>query len=226
MLDAADDLAAIGQDDCGGVALERGAEGIIRGEEKPGIAAGLHQCLPGGMGKHVGVVGPVHGIRRALRVGEIGGRGAGIDVDAVLFLDDVVDGERDAGIRHVPLPRDRGADIGLVLVIAGDDIDLPALGGQTGILSRHLGGQRRARPGEVGVQPRLIRQCTDLDGLVLRDRKICRGEAERGPQQQRNDNSGFHYWASSLDSLVILQTPFFRRRDRCGACPCWLAAPS
>src|SRR5260221_463583 len=103
MLDAADDLAAIGQDDCGGVALERGAEGIIRGEEKPGIAAGLHQCLPGGMGEHVGVVGPV---------------------------------------------------------------------------------------------------------------------------QQRNDNSGFHYWASSLDSLVILQTPFFRRRDRCGACPCWLAAPS
>ena len=116
MLDAADDLAAIGRDHGRGVALERGAEGVVRGEEEPAIAAGLHQRLPGAMGQHVGVVGPVHGVRRALRVGEIRGRRARIDVDAVLFLDDIVDRERDAGIRHVdddvdlvdvePLPRD------------------------------------------------------------------------------------------------------------------------
>ena len=46
MLDAADHLAAVGRDDRGGVALERRAEGIVGGEEEPGVAAGLHQRLP------------------------------------------------------------------------------------------------------------------------------------------------------------------------------------
>ena len=49
--------------------------------------------------------------------------------DLVLFLRDLVDRQRDAGIRHVdddvdlvdvePLPRDVGADIRLVLMIGG-----------------------------------------------------------------------------------------------------------
>ena len=180
-------LAAVGVDDRGGVALQRRAEGVVGGQEEPGVAAGLDQRLPVPLGQHVGVVGPVHGVGRALRVGEIGGRRAGIDVDAVLFLDDVVDGERHAGVRHVdddvdlvdiePLPRDVGADIGLVLVIAGDDVDLPALGGQAGILDRHLRGQRRAGPAEIGIETGLVGQRADLDGLVLRKRETRRRRA-------------------------------------------------
>ena len=74
---------------------------------------------------------------------------------AFFSFDDVVDRERDAGVRHVdddvdlldvdPLPRDVGADVGLVLVIGGDHVDLPALGGKAGILDRHLRRERRAR---------------------------------------------------------------------------------
>ena len=46
MLDAADHLAARRLHRRGGVALERGAEGVVGGQEEPGVAAGLHQRLP------------------------------------------------------------------------------------------------------------------------------------------------------------------------------------
>ena len=59
-LTRAEHLAAIGVDDRGGVALQRVAEGVVGGEEEPGVAAGLHQRLAGAVGQHVGVVGPVN----------------------------------------------------------------------------------------------------------------------------------------------------------------------
>jgi len=118
----------------------------------------------------------VHRVRRALRVGQIGGRCTRVDVDAVLLLHDVVDRERDAGIRHVddridlvdvePLPGDGGANVGLVLVIAGDEIDGPALGLEAGVLDRHLRRQRRTGTCEVGIKAGLIGQRADLDRLV------------------------------------------------------------
>ena len=234
MLDAADDLAAVGGDDGGGVALERRAEGVVGGQEEPGVATGLHQRLARGVGQHVGVVGPVHGVGRALRVGEVGGRRTRIDVDAVLFLDDVVDGERHAGIRHVdddvdlvdvePLPRDRGADIRLVLVIARDDVDLPALRGEAGIFNGHLRGERRAGPAEVGIETGLIGQRADLDGLVLREGRASGGDGQRRAEQTTMQSTFSCYFPREFSR----DRPTFgrsRRRDRCGACPCWRQAP-
>ena len=72
MLDAAEHLAAIGGDDRSGIAFERVAEGVVRGEEEPGVAAGFHQRLAGAVGEHPGVVDPMDRVRRALRAGEIG----------------------------------------------------------------------------------------------------------------------------------------------------------
>ena len=171
-------LAARLHDDRRGVALERMAEGVVRGQEVPGVAAGLHQRLSGRVGQHVGVVDPVNRVRRALGVGEVRRRRAGIDHDGVLFLHDVVDRQPDAGVQHVhedvdlldvdPLPRDGGADVGLVLVIGRDQVDLPALGRHPGILDSHLGGNRRAGAAKVGVKSGLIGQHADLDVLVLR----------------------------------------------------------
>ena len=110
-----------------------------------------------------------------------------------IFLDEIGDGERNPGIRNVdddvdlidiePLARDVDADIRLVQMVAGDDVDLPALGGQSGILDRHLGGERRAGTAEIGVKTGLIRQRTDLDGLVLRNCEASGREAERRAQQ-------------------------------------------
>ncbi len=68
------------------------------------------------------------------------------------------------------------ADVGLILMIPGNNVDLPSLGRHAGILDRHLGGQRRAGTTEVGVKAGLIAQRSDLDGLVLRDSKVPGGK--------------------------------------------------
>ena len=140
MLDAAQHLAAACSDHRSGVALERRAERIIRGQEEPGVAAGLGQRLAGAVGKHVGIVGERDRVRRAGLAGEVGAGGAGVEQHRVLFLDKVTHGQCDAGIRRVgdridlvvvdPLPGDVDADIRLVLVVAADDLDLPALLGE------------------------------------------------------------------------------------------------
>jgi hypothetical protein len=93
--------AAVGLDDRGGVALQRLAEGVIGGEEEPGIAARLDDRLSRAMGEHIRVVGPVDCVWGAGLAGQVGGRRSGIEVDSVLLFDDVIDGEPDAGIGHV-----------------------------------------------------------------------------------------------------------------------------
>jgi hypothetical protein len=68
-------------------------------------------------------------------------------------------------------------------VIAGDDVDLPALGDKTRILGRHLRSQCRTGSGEIGVQPGLIRERADFGGLVLGYCKARSREAQRRAQQ-------------------------------------------
>ena len=95
----------------------------------------------------------------------------------VLLARDLVDRERDAGIRHVdddvdvvdvePLPRDVGADVGLVLVVGADDLDLHAVRGRIEILDRHFGGGDRTGAADVGIKARHVGEHADLDGLHL-----------------------------------------------------------
>ena len=212
VLDAAGDIAAIGRHGRGGVTLEGGAEGVVGGQEEPAIAAGLGQRRAGAVGEHEGVVGPVDRVRRALRVGQVGGAGARIEEDGVLFLDDVVDRQRHAGIRHIdddidlvdvePLPRDVGADVRLVLVIAGDHVDLPALGEKAGIFHRHLRGQRRAGTADIRIQPGLVAERTDLDDLVLSEALGNRAQQQRAAEHQ--GRNGFLHLLFSLPSSFTI----------------------
>ena len=150
MLDAAEHLAAIGSHDRRRIALQRVAERVVGGQKEPAVAAGFGQCLAGAVGKHVGVIGEGNRVRRAGLAGEVGRGGTRIEQDGVLFLDEIAHRQRDAGVRRIgdridlvdvdPLPRHVGADVRLVLVVAADDIDLPPLVEQSGILHRHLGG--------------------------------------------------------------------------------------
>jgi hypothetical protein len=136
---------------------------------------------------------------------------------ALVFPDDVVDGKPDAGVGHVdddvdlvdvePLPRDRGANVRLVLVIAGNDVDLPALGQKAGILDRHLSGQRRAGAAEIGVKPGLIGERTDFHGLVLRDGESCGRAGQRGTKQHRRNNLNSHICLPFPAFLIVVQTP-------------------
>ena len=134
--DLAQHLAAVLQHDRFGVALERVAERIVGGQEEPRVAAGLHDRAAGAVGEHPGVVGPVDRVRRARLAGEVGRRGAGDEERLALVLGDLVDGQRHAGVRHVdddvdlvdvvPLAGDVRADVGLVLVVGRDELDLVA----------------------------------------------------------------------------------------------------
>ena len=89
-----------------------------------------------------------------------------------------------------PLPRDVGADVGLVLVVGEDDFDRPAQHLAAEILDRHARGVDRAHAGQIRVQSRLVVEDTELDRL-LRDRG---GGQPRSPQQERErgDNVATH----------------------------------
>ena len=53
-------LAAVLLDHGRGVGLQRVAEGVVGGQEEPGIAARLDDRLAGAVGERPGVIGPVH----------------------------------------------------------------------------------------------------------------------------------------------------------------------
>ena len=148
------------------VTLERMPERIVRRDEEPRVPSPLDHRAAGAVRERPGVVGPVNGVGRALRSGQIRGATAGIDEDLVPLPGDAVDGERHRRGRHVqddvdailivPLPRDAGADVRLVLVVRRDDFDLDALLGGLEVLNRHAGRYRRSLARQIGINPRSI----------------------------------------------------------------------
>ena len=98
-------------------------------------------------------------------------------MDLVLVARDLVDRERHRGGRHVdddvdavlviPLARDGGADVGLVLVVGRDDLDLQALVGRLEILDRHARGDHRALAGDVGIEAGAVVHHADLEVDLL-----------------------------------------------------------
>ena len=193
MADVAKHLAAARVDDVGGVALQRHAECVVGSDEEPGVLAALDHRLAGDIGQRVGVVGPVHCVWRAGDARDIGAAAAGIDVDPVLLAGQRQDRQRDRRSRNVddgvdlliviPVAGDIDADVGLVLVIGGDDLDRLALYLAAVIGDRHLHRGKRALAGRIGIEAGHIRQHADLDDVVgnLRVRRGAEGrEGEAG----------------------------------------------
>ncbi len=221
----AEHLAARLDHDRLGVALERVAERVVGGDEEPGVAAGLDDGVAGAVGEHPGVVGPVHGVRRARLSGEVRGGGAGDDERLALIAGDLVHGERDAGVRHVedhvhlvdvvPLAREARADVGLVLMIGRHDLDPEASLGRAEILDRQAGSDHRPLAGEVGVQARLVVQHANLDDAVgnLGLRPAC-GQSE--------GDCGSHFAQSG--HRLLLPGWWFRLRDIPAPSACWSRA--
>ena len=173
MADLAQDLAARLRDDRLGVALERVAEGVVGGEEEPGVAAALDHGAAGALGQRVGVVGPVDGVGRAclpVRSDE-----PAPELMKILFFSLVIwltaSATEEVGtssddvdaVGVVPLPGDVRADVGLVLVVGRDDLDLDALVRRLEVLDRHAGGDHRAFAREVGIEAGAVVQDADLD---------------------------------------------------------------
>ena len=107
-----------------------------------------------------------------------------------------VDGETDAGIGEVddrvdallvhPSPRDRDPDVGLILMIGGNDFDAQAASLLGEVLRRQLSADQRALANLVGERTGEVAQYADLD-LVAGNLRI-RGCGEAG--QRRGGQRG------------------------------------
>ena len=143
-------------------------------------------ALPRPRPQGVGVIGPVNEIARAFRTGHHRGPGARADGRLVFLLRDRDHGERNRGIRQVhddidifgiePSARDRRADVGLVLMVRGDDFDRHAERLRE-VVHGELSGDDRAHALVVGVDARHVIEDADLERAgILR--------AERGRRQR------------------------------------------
>jgi hypothetical protein len=177
----AEDLAAGLLDRVSGIPFECVAERVVSREEEPGIAAVLRDRRAGAVREHPGVVQPVDGVGRTGLAGEVGRARAGGEEGLVLVLRDLAHRERDRRGRNVrdgidalgvvPLARDVGADVGLVLVVGRDDLHLEfRLVLLLEILDGELGRDDRAGTADVGVQARHVVQHADLHDAA---RDIC-----------------------------------------------------
>ena len=126
--------------------------------------------------------------------GQARGRGPHHDVDLLHLPRQIVDRERDRGRRQlgdhvdafdlVPAPRDGGGEVGLVLVVGGDHLDLLAEHAAAEILHRHLGGLERPCAAVIGVDAGLV----DLDAL----RRGRPGKQQPAGRDGRRQQSRFH----------------------------------
>ena len=172
----ADDLSAGRGERQGGIPLQGLAERVIHGQEIPRVEAGRRQRARRRGALAPGVGDPLHGGRRAELAAEVGGHRARRQGDPAAVLHQVDDAERDPGIREVhdaghpllidPAPRDREADIRLVLVVGGQDLDLQSAGLLGEILEREVGGGDRARPDLIRERAAHVAEHADLDAAA------------------------------------------------------------
>ena len=172
------------------------AEGVVHGDEEPGVAAGLHQRAPRRDRERVRVKGPMEAVRRAGRARDRRRRRADHDVDLLLLGGDSLHRKRDRGRGEVgdhvdafgvvPAPRDVAGEIWLVLVIGGHQIDLLAEHAAAKILDRHFRGFDRPLAAIVGVDPGLIVENADLDALRRRRRAHEQAICAEGRGRQLN----------------------------------------
>ena len=178
-------------DEARGIARKLLTEDVIGVEDIPGIPARLDDGRALGFREHVGIERPLDGVGRALRPGQIRGRGRRGDEHLVLLACDTVHRQRNRGVRQVeqhvhaariaPLSGDRGADIGLVLVIGKNHVHGEAVIAE--FLHRLPRRGHRSRSPDVTERARLIVQHADADGLAgLRPRRPGR----KGKAQSRS----------------------------------------
>ena len=207
MLDRAQHLAAAGLHHVGGVGLQRRAEGIVGRQEVPGLAAGLDHRVAGAARQRHGVVGVVQRIGRALLVGQRRRAGADHDNRFLLVGGHARHGQRGAGVgaadQHVqallvePLARLGRGDVGLVLVVGGDQLDLPAVDRAAHFLDGHADGLDAAWAVGARVHARQVGDETDPDDIVRELRLGGAGTDGQGGAAQAADK------ARDIDNIPV-----------------------
>jgi hypothetical protein len=174
---AAHHVAAVGAHDARRLPLHGVAEGVVGGDAVEAPRARLGQRAGGGPGLRPAVGVPVHRVRAALWPGHVGRGGATVDVRLVLLPRQHVQREGDAAVAHLrdgvhavavePLAGDVQADIGLVLVVRLQDLDVQAVGDGE-VLHGLAGGGDAAGPADVPVGAGHVAQHADADRGLLR----------------------------------------------------------
>ena len=170
----ADHLPAGALDERRCIALQGVAEGVVGGDEEPGLAPRLDQCAAVGARQHVGVERPVHRGRRAALAGQVGGARAGDQEHLVLLPRNLRDREADGAVRHIddrvhaslvePCARDAGADIGLVLMVGLQHLDRQPRKSGRRLRRRLLRAGDRAGAGGVAIRTGQIGQHAEANG--------------------------------------------------------------
>ena len=129
----------------------------------------VDQRTAGGMGVLVSIETPDDRIRAALIIGQRGHGRRCVQHDLVLLLRHLRHGQRHRRRRHVgrhidaavePLPRDRGRDVGLVLVVGADHLDIE-IQVRFHLVDRELRRRHGSRPGVVAIGARQVGQHAD-----------------------------------------------------------------
>ena len=222
MAHAAQHLAAILHHHIGGVLFQRLSEGIVGGQEEPGVEAGLDGRKPRHIGLPVGIVGVVHGVGTAGLIGERD-RGRAVENDElVACFRDLARGERRCGRRDIEdhfhalvvehVAREAGRDVGLVEMVGGDDLNLAAQHLAAKILHRHLGRGLAAGAGDVGIKPGHVEDAAELE------RRFClrKGGACRQRQHRCEDARKYPSHEDLPANGPHSRRPQFRCRDHAG----------
>ena len=140
-------------------------------------------------------------VGRARLAGEVGRAGAGQQHRLVVGLGDFQNGKADGRIDQIgdgvdaveiePAPRDGGADIGLVLMIGGDDLDRNAVDLVAELFGRHLGRFDRAGAGILLIRPGKIGEHADLDLAARHVGMRGRNQAKRSGERADNNTHDF-----------------------------------
>ena len=153
MRNRADNLAAVLLDRVFDGVLQHFAENVVGRDEVPSLAE-LRHGATNRASDLVGVINPMHrNVGRAGLTGEVRRTGTGQQHSLVLLFRNVENGEADGRVHEIrygvdlvdvePPIGQSGADVRLVLVIAGDDFDRLAVDLVSEFLRGHLGGFNR-----------------------------------------------------------------------------------
>ncbi len=181
-----------------GIVFQRVAEGIIGGQEEPGLAALLHHRRAGTSGQRHRIVSIMHRVRRTFFIGQASAARA--DRNERLFLLGRQFRHRQAstGIGATnqeidtlpikPFTRLAGGNVRLVLMVGGHEFDLLAVDAAAEISNRHFDRFRAALSVDIGIQTRHIRDEADFDDVARRlgGRRYGTSQCKRGGHRKRH----------------------------------------
>ena len=220
---------AIGLDHGGGVAFQRVAKGVVGRQEVPVLVAGLDQRVAGHLGQGHGVVGVVHGVGRAVFIGQAGRACAHDDEGALLFRGNFGHGQGRAragatdqhgqAVLVDPFAGLGAGHVGLVLVVCRQHFNRAAQHLAAEVLRGPLDHFTAGRAVDVGVQAGHVGDKADLDRAGVGLRESAGGAKADG--QGSDEGFEFHWGVSGVEQRGIrVRGKALTRPDTPAACPC------